>query len=376
VARRGTARGKSKLAPKEVGVCLRIREAREIAEVTQEKLSELIQIPEDRLSTYEKCRAPVRAEIGLRICRQLIISEEWLATGMTNALEEATRHLLLPMLTVDQPVDLADLRDKVFKRQCYDLLSEPIALKVPPGMLFTEAFSSYLAETYARLARHFFHFPRIVLTNEVEEPALASRIVRVIFEQALFLLGSVPAPKYMGIWFAQRELTSAIVQLTNKCYSELFNVGFDIAAFQRFVSVVERLSVTERRVQHAGEEKSPAAEKRLTDDYQAILDSSVRLKNLSPWKVLRRRLSAVTDRYGAKAALAREFRVTPQAVAEWLSGASAPTAETTLRLLEWVTAEEAKQKKAPEVRSTQPARKTRKKKARSNAKQKSSQAKH
>jgi hypothetical protein len=40
-----------------------------------------------------------------------------------------------------------------------------------------------------------------------------------------------------------------------------------------------------------------------------------------------------------------------------------PSAETTLRLLEWVTAEEAKQKSAPEVRSTRPARRDPKRKS-------------
>jgi transcriptional regulator with XRE-family HTH domain len=59
--------------------------------------------------------------------------------------------------------------------------------------------------------------------------------------------------------------------------------------------------------------------------------------------------------------LAERFGVTRQSVAEWLSGDSAPTAETTLRLLEWVRAEEAKQQKTlGSVTSTAKGRKTRK----------------
>jgi transcriptional regulator with XRE-family HTH domain len=101
-------------------------------------------------------------------------------------------------------------------------------------------------------------------------------------------------------------------------------------------------------------------EKNNLRDHQVLLDNNrVKKGNRYTWGSLRRRIRAATRERGARARLARKFRVTPQAVAEWLSGASAPTAETTLRLLEWVTAEEAKQKKsAGNVSETRPARKT------------------
>src|ERR1039458_10150922 len=78
----------------------------------------------------------------------------------------------------------------------------------------------------------------------------------------------------------------------------------------------------------------------------------------SHWKGLRVRLSRAVSAYGAKSALAREFNVTPASVSEWLSGERAPTAETTLRLLHWVNAYEAQQKKGPGRASTRPERKT------------------
>jgi hypothetical protein len=62
------------------------------------------------------------------------------------------------------------------------------------------------------------------------------------------------------------------------------------------------------------------------------------------WPELRKRAQRATEAFGAKAALARELTVTPQAVSEWLSGASAPDAENTLRVLEFVQAHEAKLK--------------------------------
>jgi len=96
-------------------------------------------------------------------------------------------------------------------------------------------------------------------------------------------------------------------------------------------------------------------------------------EQLSHWNSLRLRLRAATQQYGAKAELARQFNITPQAVAEWLSGASAPTADTTLRLLEWVTTAEAdQQKKRAGSARTQPALKTRDQKSRTNEKPKTS----
>ena len=94
--------------------------------------------------------------------------------------------------------------------------------------------------------------------------------------------------------------------------------------------------------------------------------------NALRWESLRARLHLATRAPGAKAALAERFEVSPAAVSQWLSGASAPTADTTLRLLEWVTAEEAQQQTKRTGRaSTRPALKTREGKSTNNEKTKS-----
>ena len=78
------------------------------------------------------------------------------------------------------------------------------------------------------------------------------------------------------------------------------------------------------------------------------------------WNNLRTRLKAATRTPGARVKLARVFGVSTAAVSQWLSGASAPKADTTLRLLKWVTVAEAKQKKsAGSVPEARPALKTR-----------------
>lgn len=55
--------------------------------------------------------------------------------------------------------------------------------------------------------------------------------------------------------------------------------------------------------------------------------------------------------------LSKKFGVSPSVVSQWFKGVTVPTAENALRLLEWVTAEEAK--KSPGRARTHPERKTR-----------------
>lgn len=59
---------------------------------------------------------------------------------------------------------------------------------------------------------------------------------------------------------------------------------------------------------------------------------------------LRKRLKAATSKRGKQTQLARFLKVPPSRVNEWLAGTYEPGAEIALRMLEWVTAEEAKQK--------------------------------
>jgi DNA-binding phage protein len=83
-------------------------------------------------------------------------------------------------------------------------------------------------------------------------------------------------------------------------------------------------------------------------DYNTVLSSPSR------WQKLLVRVRRLVDAPGAKAGLARELGVTRQAVNKWLTEEGAPSAEITLRLLEWVEAAEAQQKTDPGGASTPP----------------------
>ena len=61
------------------------------------------------------------------------------------------------------------------------------------------------------------------------------------------------------------------------------------------------------------------------------------MKSSSHWDELRRDLIKATAKAGARSALAKSLGVTRSAVSQWLSrGGTTPTAETALRLFEWV----------------------------------------
>jgi transcriptional regulator with XRE-family HTH domain len=218
-----------------VEICSRIRAAREIAGVTQDQLANFLGIPRDRLSTYEKHRSPIKFDLGLRICRQLIISEEWLATGKTSIMQAVARRQLPPQ----SRGSFSEL-SSIFQRQCYDLLSEPVTLGIPPGMLFSEAFDTYLAATYELLADRFFYDPRIIFADERPEPQLAARYIDVIFQRAMKLLANEAIGAGADAWMVQRNFTRGMFIFCRKAYSELHDLGFDIAGFQSFVGAVEQ----------------------------------------------------------------------------------------------------------------------------------------
>lgn len=70
------------------------------------------------------------------------------------------------------------------------------------------------------------------------------------------------------------------------------------------------------------------------------------------------RVRALTAGRGRKTLLARDLKVPLPRISEWLSGKNEPGGEITLRLLQWVLAEEAKQK-SPGSATTPPRAKTR-----------------
>ena len=91
----------------------------------------------------------------------------------------------------------------------------------------------------------------------------------------------------------------------------------------------------------------PEREKDLTNAAGAVTNRA-----MPSWSDLKDRVEKLTAQRGAKTVLARRCKVTRQAVSTWLKGKVQPGAEATLRLLDWVTEEEAKQQKRDSTASS------------------------
>jgi transcriptional regulator with XRE-family HTH domain len=165
---------KTALPKREREVCLRLKELRERLGFSQEAVSRIVGIKRSRWLNYERLRSPLRCDIALRICRELIVSEEWLATGKYEAAESVTRAKGAEM-------------GRIYFRQCVDLQSDSTALHITPGSLFSVAWSEALNARYAELVASYSHHPRIVLRDS-DSDDLICRYLTVMMERYFLLL--------------------------------------------------------------------------------------------------------------------------------------------------------------------------------------------
>lgn len=102
------------------------------------------------------------------------------------------------------------------------------------------------------------------------------------------------------------------------------------------------------------------------------INTFVKFPSMKPHlPILLERLKVATNQRGAKSELAKFLGIPLVRVSQWLSGDREPGGETTLRLLEWVSAEEVQQSKNPERVSPRPGPKTRSRKTSQNENTKS-----
>ncbi len=90
--------------------------------------------------------------------------------------------------------------------------------------------------------------------------------------------------------------------------------------------------------------QAPASKKdeAMLDKSQTLADDSGVRKKIRSLPDLLKRLRGLTKDRGRKVALAKKMKVTRQAVDQWLSESTTPTAETTFELLKWVSDQECK----------------------------------
>ena len=111
------------LPKREHEIATRLKGARIDLGQTQQSFAQQVGITRQALASYEEARAPLRYELALKICRQFIISEKWLATG------------------------------KGEPRQMLDLGAEPLPSSINVGTRFSEVYDKFLFQLYDRIEK-------------------------------------------------------------------------------------------------------------------------------------------------------------------------------------------------------------------------------
>ncbi len=174
------------LSSREVSICRRAKEAREMLGLTQQAVADRLGLPLSRVKIYENARAPLRFDLALRLCRQLIISEEYLATG---GHEEQRRALKDHNIVIRSAGDDYFFHTPFLPRQCMDLASEEVYKDIPPGTPFSSAYNKFLAPVYTRLVHQHAFQPRIVFRDS-DDDALFIDYFSVVLARELSMVAN------------------------------------------------------------------------------------------------------------------------------------------------------------------------------------------
>lgn len=309
---------KSHLPDREAAICSRLREVRLFLKLPQVDFAAQVAMPRDRFASYEDGRAPLRCEAALTICRQFVVSERWLAVGCTNICGPAF--------------------GTHYSRQCMNLAVEKAAASIPPRTLFSSAFDTILSPVWDSLNDASFLFPRLASVGAGD-----SQLMRNWFD-------------CFREWFVEMIAAEKRVQFL----LDFLRVGWLLhdeylrgedrksPEWALFPTLQEDIDLRFLR-RHLN---AMNAEIPLDSDLSVAKMTAMKRFRGSLWSHLRTRLHDATAREGSKVRLAAALGVTPGAVSQWLSGGTKPTAEATLRLLQWVEQAEAQQKTPGSVTST------------------------
>jgi transcriptional regulator with XRE-family HTH domain len=203
---------KTSLPEREKQICRRLKELRGRLGFSEEAIANRAGISRNRWHNYEMLRSPLKCDVALRICRQLIVSEEWLATGAFKLSEQAA---------VTHRVRLDSKLHDIYFRNLVDLQAEPEYLDVSPGQLFSNAFPTVLAHKYAELVKLNFHFPRLVVRDSDGDDLLTSYLI-VLNDRWLKLLQNESIRLSRGQGLVRRSFLRA-------------QVDFGLVLFKRFM---------------------------------------------------------------------------------------------------------------------------------------------
>ena len=275
---------------RERGVCERVKLVRDNLGWTQAEFSKAVGIRRSKLACIEYGHTPLRYKTGVDLCSAFDISGEWLMTGQGEMAGGA------PGLWIAQ-FPLENHGKKLFT-EVYDL-NPRIFIHV------TRVFGLSEGPTPGFDTEKFLQAKTVQWFNSVKfkTPAEAERFGRDVND------------------FAEQTLQE--MQRRGEAIGK--RTSLEIA--ERGATVAKMASKTAT----GGKTKCKS-----TLDTLPPLPHTVGVQNeIRDLKGLIERLKKVTAPRGAKAALAREFKVSRQAVNQWLSGENNPSADIAIRLQYW-----------------------------------------
>lgn len=325
---------KLKLPNAETEICGRLRYAREhVAKVSQAECAAQINQDRSTLANYETARTPLRWEVALRFCRQFIISEEWLATGRFGLAQNAVKNKIETDFSAEKWLRFGE---QISMRQCMDLFSEDITIRLKPGALFSEAFETVLKERYAELVSNNAFDPRIIFSS-ADNPSIGLNFLNAANERNFSSLLSEWSQSPTGQNAAWR-LYSLYV---NECAIAIHHRFF---FGERPQEIRVQLGEVSDPSKQSDWEIGPSIMGGSYEETKKLFDYVSEVRNIEEVKAkfpdLLERLKKITQERGKKTALAKFLGVKLSRVSQWLSGEYEPGGETTLQMLQWVEQQE------------------------------------
>lgn len=287
---------KRHLPQRELQIAKRLREVRETLSLSQTEFANQIGISRERLASYEVARVPLRYDIALRLCRQFIIGEKWLATGQGNP------------------------------REIMDLRHEPITSKIPADSPFSKAFDDVLAARYEEIAQESGGVLRIQMTLDDDYSFLDNLFKGVLTGWKHSL------PKE---------------ELATFCYL-LLEHGQWLMKRRPFVPWPEflrdRAGGTGGKPQLSVFQGPKPQEESEDNNFPDTETYAIGVSVKAQLPKLLERIREATAESGSKSALAEFLGVPLASVSRWLSREREPGGEYVLQLLQWVEQQERKSK--------------------------------
>lgn len=324
------------LPAKERTVCARLREVRQHLRLTQTEFAAQIGISRERLASYEDARAPLRLDCGLSICRHFLVSEKWLADGLSFP-------KALPFRARSVAVRFSDLRSRIFMH-----LASGVEIDAKTGRIpYSQGFAIVLSQKYER-SKHAWLFEPAIAVSFSDDISLFKNVHACCTEISLQSLE--PDRQKRLLWAMVRWARIACQELIEKVSTEPPE-----CFFERALDNIERAHFGDddaddgwfwgyKVVQASPGEMFPVPPSFLDLPENKVLTNVTATDNVPPVKStmanLLERLNKATSQRGMKSKLAKVMGVPLANISQWLSGTREPGGETTLRLLHWVEQQE------------------------------------